>query len=373
MKIPLMDLQRQYETIKSEIDPVVQKVLTTAVFIGGPERENFEIEYAKAVGAKYCIGVGNGTDAIFIALKALGVGLGDEVITAANSFIASSEAAAVVGAKARFVDVDPKTFLMDLQQLEEMLKKHSHKNGGKVKALIPVHLYGRIANMPEIMRIANAHDVFVIEDTAQAHLATIEGRQAGTWGHFGTYSFYPGKNLGAYGDAGAIVTNDEKLAMMARKVANHGRTKKYDHDMEGFNSRLDALQAAILRVKLKHLPAWTKARQEKAKMYTELLTGTAGITLPEIPPGDQHVFHLYVIRLKNRDQVLEKMKAKGVEASIHYPIALPFLDAYKHLGHTEKDFPASAMLQKEILSLPLFPEMTKAEVEFVVQTLKESL
>jgi dTDP-4-amino-4,6-dideoxygalactose transaminase len=373
MKIPLMDIQAQYLSVKTEIDSAVTSVISEANFIGGPEKDNFEKEYSEMFKVAHTIGVGNGTDAIFLIFKALGIGPGDEVITNANSFIASSEAITAVGAKVVFCDVDEKTFLLDFNHLESLLKKGSRKSGGKIKAILPVHLYGRIHDMSVLMSMAEKYDVSVIEDTAQAHLAEWKGKFAGTIGAAGTFSFYPGKNLGAFGDAGAVVTNDAALAQKVRKLANHGRVQKYDHDIEGYNSRLDALQAAVLRVKLKHLKKWTALRQEKAYAYDKMLQSLSAVVRPDLPSKEQHVFHLYVVRVKNRDEVVKKLQHKNIFAGVHYPIALPFLKAYDYLGHKPTDFPVAHKLSQEILSLPLYPEISMEAQSIVVQSLKEAL
>ena len=373
MEIPLMDIQAQYLSVKEEIDQAVQKIIHQAQFIGGEEKDLFESEYSKAFGVQHTIGVANGTDAIFLVLKALGIGPGDEVVTAANSFISSSEAITACGARVVFCDVDESSSLMDLNLLEKILKKYSVKSGGKIKAVLPVHLYGRILDMTALMGLASAYEVKVIEDTAQAHLARWQGQCAGTFGVAGTFSFYPGKNLGAFGDAGAVVTNDAELAQKVRKLANHGRISKYDHDMEGFNSRLDTLQAAVLRVKLRHLPKWTLARQKKAQNYHHLLEKLPQVLRPVMPPQEQHVFHLYVTHVDRRDHVLEELKKKNIQAGIHYPIALPFLKAYSYLKHQPQDFPVAHRLQGRALSLPLYPEMTDHQQNFVAQSLKEVL
>lgn len=366
MNIPLMDISKQYKSIQTEIDNAIRSVLDTANFIGGPEKDGFELEFAAAVGAKHCIGVGNGTDALFIALKAMGVGHGDEVITVANSFIASSEAVTAIGARVRFIDCDADNFLTNPSTLEIALKKYSVKSGGKVKVFIPVHLYGQINNMIEIKAICDSYGVQILEDCAQAHLAEISGKQAGTWGDAGTFSFYPGKNLGAFGDAGAIVTNNDDIALLARKLANHGRIKKYDHDIEGFNSRLDALQAAVLRVKLRYLRSWTRLRLEKAQYYSTKLAQQKNLTLPITPSNGSHVFHLYVVRTQKRDQLLAHLNSKGIAASIHYPIILPTLKAYEYLEYKKEDFPNAYKAQGEILSLPLYPEITTSEMDYVI-------
>lgn len=373
MEIPLMDIQAQYLSVKEEIDHVVQKVIHQAQFVGGEEKDLFEQEYSQAFGVKHTIGVGNGTDAIFLIFKALGIGAGDEVVTAANSFIASSEAITASGARVVFCDIEESTSLMDLNCLEKILKNGCVKNGGKIKAILPVHLYGRIMDMSALMSLAEIYNVKIIEDCAQAHLARWQGQCAGSFGTAGTFSFYPGKNLGAFGDAGAVVTNDTDLANKIRKFANHGRISKYDHDIEGFNSRLDTLQAAVLRVKLRHLPAWTLARQQKAQKYHRLLADVQQVLRPEMPPQEQHVFHLFVVGVDQREQVIEGLKKKNIHAGVHYPIALPFLKAYSYLNHQPQDFPVSYRLQSRALSLPLYPEMTDDQQSYVVESLKQVL
>ena len=376
MKIPLMDLQRQYQAIKQEIDPAIQNILTKASFIGGPEKENFEKEFASACGTKFCLGVGNGTDSLMIALKAAGIGPGDEVLVPANSFIATSEMVSAVGATPVFVDVREDDFLIDLTLVEKILASRSWKKGGKVKAIIPVHLYGRLCDMERIMSLAKQHDLFVLEDCAQAHLAEKGQRRAGGFGHAGSFSFYPGKNLGAYGDGGALTTNDPALYERMKKLANHGRIGKYDHEMEGFNSRLDALQAAVLRVKLRHLPEWTQQRRQKAETYRKLFADKrlSNIVLPQHGSSEkEHVYHLFVVRVPHRDQIQSRMKEAEIECIIHYPTALPFLKAYERYNHMPQDFPVAFRLQNEILSLPLFPEMTMDEQVYVVETLSSLL
>lgn len=378
MRIPFMDLNRQYQSLKNEVDGAIQAVIDTSAFVGGPAKNNFEESFARACGAKHCIGVGNGTDALFIALKAMGIGQGDEVIVPAMTFIATAEAVSAIGAKPVFVDIDPQNYLMDVKQVEALLEARAHTRGGKIKALIPVHLYGRICPMKDLMDLAKKFDLFVLEDAAQAHLAEEEGLKAGAIGHMGTFSFYPGKNLGAFGDGGAIVTSDDDLALMARKLANHGRTKKYDHDVEGFNSRLDGIQAAVLNVKLPHLADWSEKRRKYAKRYNELLSAFEDkIALPHIPEVKQHVFHLYVVRVlegaKKRKELQEKIKELGVSTVVHYPIALPNLQAYAPYGHKPSDFPVSSQYQDQVLSLPLFPEMTPEEQDHVVKCLHQVL
>lgn len=365
MKIPFLDLKAQYQSIKNEIDPVVADILTNASFIGGPIVNEFEKYFADFCQAKYCIGVGNGTDALFVTLRALNIGPGDEVITAANSFIASSEAISQTGAKVVFVDCDPTTYCIDVKQIES-------KISNKTKAIIPVHLYGYPADMPAIMELAKKHNLFVVEDAAQAHGASIDGKRVGSWGDAACFSFYPGKNLGAYGDAGAVVSNNEELSKRIRMFANHGRITKYDHEFEGVNSRLDTLQAGILKIKLAHLNQWIVGRRKVAQLYNQFLSN-APLILPKELDGFFHTYHLYVVRVKNREAIMEQLKAKGIDCGVHYPIGLPFLKAYQYLGHKAKDFPVTYRNQSEILSLPMYPELTEAQIKYVSEQVLESV
>ena len=358
--IAFVDLGRQYESIRTEVDRAIEEVISKTAFVGGPFLKAFEEGFAAFCGVKHCIGVGNGTDALFVALKALGIGKGDEVITVANSFIATSEAVTLTGARVVFVDIDPKTYNIDVSKIEEKVTKNT-------KAILPVHLYGQPADMDPILEIARKHHLKVVEDAAQAHGALYKGRRVGSLGDVACFSFYPGKNLGAYGDGGAIVTNHDDLALKARMLANHGRVEKYDHDMEGVNSRLDGLQAAILRVKLKHLPEWNEKRRRNAYLYNELLKDSGFIT-PEEMKDVQPVYHLYVIRGRNgvRDKLQEHLKGSGIATGVHYPIALPNLKAYSYLAHRESDFPQATAASREIVSLPMFPELEPSEIEYVV-------
>jgi dTDP-4-amino-4,6-dideoxygalactose transaminase len=364
MKIPFVDLQAQYYSIKKEIDNAIQSVILDSAFIGGKYLRSFEQNLANCIGLKHCIGVGNGTDALFIGLKVLGIGQGDEVITVANSFIATSEAITMTGARVVFTDCDAKSFNIDVNKIERVVTR-------KTKAIIPVHLYGQPADMDRIMEIAKKHGLFVIEDAAQAHGAEYKSRKIGTIGDLACFSFFPGKNLGAYGDGGAIVTNDDDLAKKARMFANHGRLEKYNHEFEGVNSRLDGLQAAILDVKLKYLERWNQRRREIAAMYTEGLKDTV-MTPCELSYA-KHVYHLYVVRVKDRDKIKGSLQEKGIATGIHYPIPLPFLKAYSYLGHTPADFPVAFALKDEILSLPVHGDMTDEQVEYVIENIIKSL
>jgi dTDP-4-amino-4,6-dideoxygalactose transaminase len=365
MKVPLVDLRAQYRSIKNEIDQAIANVVNDAAFVGGKYVTQFEGEFATFCMAKHCVGVGNGTDALFIALRSLGVGKEDEVITVANSFIATSEAITMAGAKVVFVDCDPQTYNMNTNQILSAITP-------RTKAIIPVHLYGQPADLTALQTIAREHDLFLIEDAAQAHGAEFEGKRVGSFGDIACFSFYPGKNLGAYGDGGAIITNNEELAMKCRMIGNHGRVKKYDHEFEGVNSRLDGLQAAILSVKLRHLEEWTRKRREIAKIYHELLMNSEVIT-PVEAPRVKHIYHLYVVRTPQREAVQAALKTKEIETGIHYPIPLPHLQAYRHLGHTSEDFPVTTRYSKEILSLPMYPELSKAQIEYVCDQLRNAI
>ncbi len=361
MNIQLVDLKAQYETIKNEIDSAIKDVVSETAFIGGQHIKKFEESFARFCGVKHCVGVGNGTDALFIALKACGIGSGDEVITVANSFIATSEAITLTGARVVFVDINPKTYNIDTNKIEEKITS-------RTKAIIPVHLYGQPADMDPILALAKKHNLKIVEDCAQAHGALYKGRTIGSIGDMACFSFYPGKNLGAYGDAGAIVTNDDVLAKKACMFANHGRVDKYDHEMEGINSRLDGLQAAILGVKLKHLGAWSEARRKNAYLYNEYLKGTDLATPVEIADV-KAVYHLYVVRIKKdlRQKLQDHLKSKGISTGIHYPIALPNLKAYARLNHKKNDFPEATKASEEILSLPMYPELKGTHISYIAQ------
>lgn len=376
MQIPFVDLKAQYNNIKNEIDAAISEVISKTAFINGPFARSFESAFAEFCGVNHCIGVGNGTDALFIALKALGIGEGDEVITTALSFIATSEAITMTGARVVFVDIDPVTYNMDPQKLEEYLRTRLRPPTSdlqpKPKAVMPVHLYGQPADMEPILDIAKTYNLKVIEDAAQAHGSLYKGRTIGSIGDAACFSFYPGKNLGAYGDAGAIVTNDEDLAARARMLANHGRMDKYNHEVEGFNSRLDGLQAAILNVKLRHLPAWIDSRRKNAYLYNEYLKDTELITPVEIDDV-KAVYHLYVVRVTNgrRQELQDHLKFKGISTGIHYPIALPNLTAYEYLNHKQDEFPEATGASEEILSLPMFPELEESQIQYIAKTIRD--
>jgi dTDP-4-amino-4,6-dideoxygalactose transaminase len=364
MNVPFVDLKAQYASIKKDIDPAIQAVLDKAAFIQGPFVDQFEKAFAEKYGVRHCVGCANGTDAIYITLKALGLGTGDEVITVANSWISTSETITQAGARPVFVDIEPEYFHLDPRKIEAKITS-------KTKALIPVHLYGQAADIAAIKRMCDKHGLLLIEDCAQAHFATFAGRPVGTFGAAGTFSFYPGKNLGAYGDAGAIITDDDALAERARMFANHGSRRKHHHDMEGVNSRLDGLQAAILHVKLNYIDRWNIARHNAALKYRELLADIPQITTPRLRENAFHVFHLYVVRAERRDGLADHLRSRGIETGLHYPTALPFLKAYARLGLTAADFPVAHRCQGEILSLPMYPELSDTQMAYVAESIRE--
>jgi len=365
MKIPFVDLKTQYYQIRDHIDEVISEVLSHSAFIGGYYVTLFEKAFAKFCNVKHCVGVANGTDALFLALKALDIGRGDEIITAANTFIGTSEAITMTGAKVVFVDINPQTYNIDVDKIEEKITQNT-------KGIIPVHLYGQPAEMDRILELASQYNLKIIEDAAQAHGAKYKGKTVGSIGDIASFSFYPGKNLGAYGDAGAIVTNNEDLAEKVRMLANHGRIEKYDHEFEGINSRLDGLQAAILSVKLNYLSEWNRRRQLNADLYSENLE-SLNLELPQQANGNRSVYHLYVIRLQS-DMRLPLQKFLGVNeisTGIHYPIALPNLKAYEYLGHKLDEFPAATKASKEIFSLPMYPELDESQIRYISEKVKE--
>src|SRR5579862_1135249 len=360
--IPLVDLHAQYLSIRDSIDAAIRQVVESGNFIGGPCVREFEQAYAADYGMSHCISVANGTDALYIALRMLGVGPGHEVITTAHSWIATSETITQAGARPVFVDVDEfHTINPDL--IEAAITP-------RTRAIIPVHLYGQPADMTRIAAIASRHNLLLIEDCAQAHYATWRGRRVGTFGHAATFSFYPGKNLGAYGDAGAILTNDEQLAARMRMYANHGALRKHEHRMEGINSRLDALQAAVLKAKLPHIHEWTRARQQVAAWYDEALREIVGIQIPRRREGASHVWHLYVVQLEDRDAVAAELGAHGIQTAVHYPRPLPLLEAYRYMGAGAAQFPVASATSHRILSLPMYPELTRQQVELIATTIR---
>jgi dTDP-4-amino-4,6-dideoxygalactose transaminase len=361
--IPLVDLHAQYLSIKVDIDKAIEKILRTTSFIGGKDITDFENEFSKYLDVGHSIGCANGTDSIEILLKTLNIGTGDEVIVPALSWISTSEAVSSVGATPVFVDIEKDYYTINVDLIEEKITN-------RTKAIIPVHLYGHPADMAKILCLAQKYGLKVIEDCAQSHGATIKGRMTGTFGDAGSFSFFPGKNLGAYGDAGAMVTNNPDLAERARLIAKHGQKGRHNHVVEGRNSRLDTLQAAILNVKLPHLERWTNLRIKWGTAYLELLK-ESGLGLPKIKDSFRHVFHLFVVRVNNRESLQQFLKEKGIETSIHYPTALPFLPCYKHLNKTPSDYPVSHEYQNKVLSLPLFPELTLEKIKYITDNIND--
>ncbi len=361
--VPLVDLVAQYHRYRGELDAAIREVLETGAFIGGPALKTFEADFAAWCGAPHAVGVGNGTDALYLILRALGVGPGDEVIVPANTFIATAEAAGLTGATPVFVDVDEASQLVDPAAVEAAITE-------RTRAVMAVHLFGQLAPMARLAAICEARGLHLIEDSAQAHGARLGDRRAGALGVAAGFSFYPGKNLGAYGDGGAVTTADAELADRIRRLANHGRADKFGHEVEGVNSRLDGLQAAILGAKLRHLDTATAERQAAARRYDALLEGVPGVRRPTVLDPDGHVFHLYVIRVPDRDGLLAHLKADGIGAGIHYPQPLHLLGAYAHLGQTEGSLPVAERLAREILSLPMFPELTEAQQRRVVDSVR---
>jgi dTDP-4-amino-4,6-dideoxygalactose transaminase len=364
MKVPFVDLHAQYSNIKAEIDSAMAEVIAESAFIRGRHVDAFERAWADALKVSHCISCANGTDALYIAMRGLGIKPGDEVITTAHSWIATSETITQAGGRVVFCDSREDTFNIDPRLIEAKITKAT-------VGIIPVHLYGQPADMEEIMAIAKKHNLWVIEDCAQAHLATYKGKLVGTFGNAATFSFYPGKNLGAYGDAGCIVTSDDRLADWTATFARHGG--KGEHVMEGINSRMDGLQAAILNVKLPHLPAWTTARRRVAARYNDLLGHINNLTTPRVAADRSHVYHLYVVATSTRDFLKTVLADAGITTSLNYPKALPFYPAYDYLGHKSADFPAAYRNQSRILSLPIYPEMTDEMTEYVADQVSDAL
>lgn len=357
--IPFLDLNAQYITIKDEIDTAIKECISGSNFIKGEAVSSFEKNFANYLGIKYSSGCGNGTDALEIILASLNIGQGDEVIVPALTWIATAEAVNNSGAEPVFVDVDSSTYSIDFRKIEEKITK-------RTKAIITVHLYGFPASMDEILAIASKYKLHVIEDCAQAHGAVYKGRKVGTFGIASAFSFFPSKNLGAFGDGGAIVTNDNEIIERCRKISNHGQlNEKHKHFVVGRNSRLDGLQASILQVKLKYLDEWNLRRNEIAIHYISRLKDKGYITLPYTSDNRKHVFHLFVIRHKNRAKLIELLNEKNISWGIHYPESLPFLDAYRYKNHTRKDFKNSCELTNEIISLPIYPEISVDAIDMV--------
>ncbi len=361
MNIPLVDLKANYRSIKTEIDESIAEVLESASFIMGPFVKKFEEDFASFCQVKHGVGCANGTAALHLALLAAGVKKGDEVLTVPNTFIATTECISYVGGKIKFVDVNPNTALIDIDALEKAITQ-------KTKVLLVVDLYGQMPDMQRIREIAVKHDLFIVEDAAQAHAAEWNGHQPGYYGDIACFSFFPAKNLGCFGDGGAVVTNYDELAETLQLLVNHGRSTKYEHRIEGYNYRLDALQAAILDVKLRHLADWTDQRREHARFYDRNLPSGVGRII-EVK-GAKHVYYMYVVRVPQRDALIAYLKKQGIDCGIHYPIPLHLQEAYRSLGFRKGQFPVSEQLASEIVSIPMYPELTQEQRSYVVDQIK---
>ncbi len=363
MSVPFVDLQAQYASIETDIEAAMKAVLHRSDFILGKDVELFEQEFADYIGTRFAIGVDSGMSALTLILKGLGIGPGDEVITSANTFIATALTISAVGGTPVLVDVDPETFTLDLEKLEAAITS-------KTKAIMPVHLFGHPEDMDPIMGIANRHGLYVVEDACQSHGATYKGRVTGSFGIAAAYSFYPAKNLGAYGDGGMIVTSDEALRDSIALLRNYGQTAKYHHAVQGYNNRLDTLQAAVLRVKLPHLDEWNAARRAHADLYDSLLAGS-GIAVPPRMPEVEPVWHLYAVRTEHRDELKDFLQARGISTGIHYPIPIHMQPAYQELGLKEGDFPISERDAQQMLSLPMYAELSDDQIHYVADAILE--
>ena len=366
IKVPFLDLDSHHAPLRAELNNAIQEVIDSGAFAGGPFVLRFEADFAAYCDSPHAIGVGSGTEALWLTLLALGVGPGDEVITVPNTFIATAEAITYCGARPVFVDVDEHTYTMDPALLGEAITS-------RTKALIPVHLFGQAADMDPILKVAREHSLFVVEDACQAHGAEYKGRKVGTLGDAACFSFYPGKNLGAFGEAGAVVTNNAELHEKIRILRDHGQVRKYHHAMVGWNCRMDGIQAAILRIKLRHLEKGNRLRQSHAAHYDRMLNGIEEVVTPAQAPGFLHVYHIYAIRVQDRDEVMRLLIEKGIGCGIHYPVPIHLQEAYRNLGYSRGAFPIAERCAAEFISLPMFPELTPAQVEMVAQGVKEAV
>jgi dTDP-4-amino-4,6-dideoxygalactose transaminase len=364
--IPMLDLGAQYQSIAGEIKDAIDRVLISQHFILGPEVKALEGEVARYCGRTFGVGVASGTDALILALAASGVGPGDEVVVPAFTFIATADAVSLLGATPVFVDIDPATFCIDPGKVVEKITS-------RTRAILPVHLYGQSADMSPILEVASSHRISVIEDNAQAIGATYKGRKTASMGEIGCLSFFPSKNLGAYGDAGMIVTDSEDVASDLRSLRAHGAIRKYFSVKQGWNSRLDEMQAAILRVKLRCLDAWSNARRSRAAYYSHLLRNVPGVSCPVTQPGNEHVYHQYTIRVKNRDVIQKALADAGISSTVYYPVPIHLQPIYQSLGYKEGDLPHSELAAQEVLSLPIYPELSNEQIRFIVEVLSDAL
>ena len=363
LKVPYFDLTEQYRDLRDEIREALDRVCSKAAFILGEEVERFERAFADYCGVKHCVGMNSGTSALHVALLAAGIGPGDEVITTANTFIATVEAIIYTGATPVFADIDPATANIDSEKIDQAITK-------RTRAVIPVHLYGRPANLEAITKMASDLGFLIIEDACQAHGASFQGKRVGGFGHSAAFSFYPGKNLGAYGEGGALTTNDEEVAKLARALRSHGETTRYIHKYVGYNYRMDGFQAAVLNVKLKHLDEWTSKRQAFSSLYAELLAG-ARMDLPQDSPEAECVYHLFVAYVEDRDRVRAALQERGVQTAVHYPKPVHLQVGLEHLGYKDGSLPSTERACARVMSMPLFPEMTVEQVRYAASSLRE--
>jgi len=382
MKVPQMDLKRQYLTIKNEIDSAIQHTIDRCAFVAGEKVKQFENNFAEYCGVKHAVGISCGTSALYVALKTLGIGKGDIVITVPYTFIATVEAITLAGARPVFVDIEKQSYNISAKKLKAYIEDYCEWNSEhkvlvdkktnlNVKGIIPVHLYGQMSDMDEVMKLADQYNLLVLEDAAQAHGATYKDKKAGSIGHIGAFSFYPSKNLGAFGQGGAVITDDDTLATRVRMFIDHGQRTKYYYEFEGWNFKMDGFQAAVLDVKLKHLDDWNEARRHNAKMYDELLKDTDGVILPDKMSDREHVYYLYVIRVNDRASLQKYLSDSNIGSSIAYPIPLHMQNAYQCLGYKIGDFPNTEECVKGVLSLPMFPELASEEIKYVCEVIKK--
>jgi dTDP-4-amino-4,6-dideoxygalactose transaminase len=364
MQVPFLDLKAQHKEIENEVLPMVKEVMENTAFIGGPQVSGFEREFAEFCDTDYCVGVNSGTDALRFALMSVGVGPGDEVITVPNTFIATTEAISQAGGTPVFVDVYQNTSEIDISQIENKITE-------RTKAIIPVHLYGQPADMDAVLNTGKKYNIEVIEDSCQAHGALYKGKKAGSLGRVGCFSFYPGKNLGAYGEGGAIVTQEENIANKIKMIRDHGQIRKYYHELEGYNGRLDAIQAGVLRIKLRKIDEWNKARRRNASLYNELLGDIPGVELTIEEEFAQSVYHLYVILTEDRDGLQKFLGDNGIATGLHYPVPLHLQRAYGRLGYKKRDFPVAENLSERLLSLPMYPQLTHEQIKYVAECIEQ--
>ncbi len=364
MKIPFVDLKAQYASIKLEVLPAIENVLENTAFVLGKPVADFEKAFGAAHGVEYCYGVSSGTDGNHMALWALGIGPGDEVILPSHTFIATAWGATLCGATPVFAEVDPESFNLDPKSVEKKITS-------RTKAVVAVHLYGQPADMDGLLAVTKKHNIHLVEDCAQSHFAEYKGKRTGSFGITSSFSFYPGKNLGAYGEGGAVATNDATIARTMRMIRDHGAEKKYYHDVYGHNYRMEGIQGAVLGVKMRYIEQWTEARRRHAARYNELLKGMPGIVTPKEMPGAKHVYHLYVIRTSRRDDLQRHLEAKGIATGLHYPVPLHVQQAFKHLGYKRGDFPVTERIVSEILSLPMYAELTDEQIAYVCENIRE--